>query len=53
MGVIICPLVRGSMVNVGDAPVVVAEAVGVQKERECTTCEALILAIDRTWLAAI
>jgi len=34
------------MVGVGYASVVVAVAVGVQKERECTSCEALVLAID-------
>ena len=33
------------MVGVGYASVV-AVAVGVQKERECTSCEALVLVID-------
>jgi len=34
------------VVGVGYASVVVVEAVGVQKERECATREALVLAID-------
>ena len=36
------------MVDVGYASVVVTETVGVQREREYTTCEALVLAIERT-----